>query len=257
MDIAINIDEKATALAVSAQDSKSAAVSIQVRTPREYEQASTFLRNVKVRAREIDEHRKYLKEPYLEGGRRIDEFFRQPLAFLADAEREAKRKMLGYEDEQRRLAAEEQRKLQEKARKEREALEAKARAAREKADAEAAEIKRKADEARAAGDLAQAVTLTNQADRIVEKSETKAITLESKAEQVAAPTVQAYIPPVEGISRRTVWKARVVDVSLVPREYLLVNEQMLAKVAQATKGSVAIPGVEFYSEQTLASARAR
>ena len=253
----IEKDEKATQLVRAASETKQQALSLLVRTPREYEQVSEFVSQVKAKQKEIDGYRTYLKEPYLEGGRRVDEFFKPPLNFLKEAEAAAKTKLLGYQEEQRRIAAEEQKKLEEKARKEREALEAKARQERERADAEAAEIKRKADEARQSGDLAQAVTLQHQATKLVEKSEAKAETLLSKASSVVAPKVEAYIPPVVGQSSRTIWKARVVDAALVPREYLVVNEKMLDQVAGATKGKLTVPGVEFFSEQIMSARAAR
>ena len=252
----ISKDEKAIALVQVASETRQQALALLVRSPHEYEQVSGFLSQVKAKANEIEGHRKYLKEPFIEGGRRVDEFFKPPLQFLKDAEKAAKDKLLGYESEQRRIAAEEQRRLEEKARKEREALEAKARVERERADAEAREIQHKADEARAAGDLAESVRLRNQADKIVEKSEAKAEAIQNKASAVVAPKVEAYIPPVVGQSSRTVWKSRVVDAKLVPDEYKVVDIAMLDKLAQATKGKVPVPGVEFYGEQIM-SARAK
>ena len=249
-------DEKATHLVQVAAETRQQALALQVRTPREYEQVSDFRKSVKARFNEIEGYRTYLKEPYLEGGRRVDEFFKPPLQALKEAEDKAKTVLLGYEAEQRHIAAEEQRKLEAEARKKREALEAKARAEREKADAEAAELKRKANEARAANDLAESVRLRNQADKIVEKSEAKASNIESKAEQIVAQKVEAYIPPVQGQYSRTVWKARIVDKKAVPEEYKIVDQSMLDKVAQAGKGQIPIAGVEFYSEQVMAG-RAR
>lgn len=252
IDADLTHDEKATQLIKVANDTKSQAIALQVRTPREYEQVSEFRKAVKAKYNEIEGYRTYLKEPYLEGGRRVDEFFKPALGSLKEAEDTAKQRLLGYEAEQRRIAAEEQRKLEEKARKEREALEAKARAEREKADREAAELKRKADEARAKNDLAEAVRLRNQADKIVEKSEVKAEAALSKASQVVAPKVEAYIPPVAGQYSKTVWKARIIDAKQVPEEYKIVDQSMLDKLAQATKGKVLVPGVEFYPEQKMA-----
>ena len=249
-------DQKALALAQVADETKIQALTLLVRSPHEYEQVSGFLSQVKAKANEIDGHRKYLKEPFLEGGRRVDEFFRAPLLRLKEAETEAKKKLLNYEAEQRRIAAEEQRRLEEKARREREALEAKARKEREEADAVAREIQCRADEARAAGDLAELVKLRNQTDKLMEKSEAKIQDLHRKVDLTFAPKVEAYIPPVVGQSSRTVWKARVVDAKLVPDEYKVVDIAMLDKLAQATKGKVPVAGVEFYSEQIM-SARAK
>lgn len=252
----ISQDAKATALVQVASETKAQALALLVRSPHEYEQVSAFLSVVKGKHKEIEGYRVYLKEDFLSGCRKIDDFFRPPLLFLKEAEQTAKDKLTAYETEQHRVAAEEQRKLEEEARKKREALEAKARAEREKADAEAREIQRKAAEARAAGDLAESVKLLNTANRIIEKSEVKAEAIQSKASAVVAPKVEAYIPPVVGQSSRTVWKARVVDASKVPREYLVVNEKMLDTVANETKGKVPISGVEFYAEQVM-SARAK
>jgi len=246
-------DEKSTQLARVASDTKTQALALAVRTPREYEQVSTFLSQIKGKQKEIDGHRVYLKEPYLEGGRRVDEFFRAPLQFLREAEAEAKKKLLGYESEQKRIAAEEQRKLEEKARKEREALETKARTEREEADRKAAELRRQAEEARAANDKATAALLASQANKIEEKSEARALAAETKAAQVVAPKVEVYIPPVVGQSSRTIWKARVLDAKAVPDEYKIVDEAMLNKFVQATKGKIAVPGVEFYPEEVLAA----
>lgn len=244
-------DEKATQLVQTATETRQKALSLQVRTPREYEQASEFRKAVKAKFNEIEGYRVYLKEPYIEGGRRVDEFFKPPLQFLKEAEDATKKLLLTYETEQERIAAEEQRRLEEKARKEREALEAKAREERKKADEAAAELKRKADAARAANDLAESILLQNQADKIVEKSEIKAEAIQSKAAQVVAPKVEPYIPPIVGQHTSIIWKARVVDAKLVPNEYKIVDESMLNKFAKATKGKVPVPGVEFYSEKNM------
>lgn len=76
------------------------------------------------------------------------------------------------------------------------------------------------------------------------------------AEAVAAAAIaQATVtvmPKVAGTSMREVWKAVVVDVSQLPREYMIVNQSMLDKMAQATKGAVPIPGVRF--EKTYVNA---
>ncbi len=244
-------DEKAYQLAKQAEETKQKALVLQVRTPREFEQVSEFRKSIKAKFNEIDGHRKHLKEPYLEGCRRVDEFFRAPLQFLKEAESNAKKQLINYENEQERIAREKQRKLEAEARKKREALEAKARAEREKADREAAELRRKEEEARKANDLAAAVKLRHEAEKIVEKSEVKAETALSKASEIVAPKVEAYIPPVTGQYTKTIWKARVTDAKAVPDEYKIVDQKMLDAFAQATKGKVAMTGVEFYAEKVM------
>ena len=240
-------DAKATHLVSVATEAREQALALVVRTPHEYEQVSEFRKSVKARYNEIEGYRTHLKEPFLEGGRRIDEFFRKPLQALKEAETSCKDRLLGYDNEQRRLAAEEQRRLDEKARKEREALEAKARAEREKADQAAAELRRQAEAASAA----ERVRLEAEARRVEERSEAKAQTMETKAAQVVAPEVHASIPLVAGQYIKTVWKARVVDKKAVPDEYKVVDQGMLDKMAQATKGAVPVPGVEWYEERVM------
>ena len=90
---------------------------------------------------------------------------------------------------------------------------------------EAEELAALSAEAEAAGDSATA------AEAVVEAA-------------MAGATV-TVMPKVKGTAMREVWKAVVVDVAQVPREYMIVNQSMLDKIAQATKGAVPIPGVKF------------
>lgn len=62
-------------------------------------------------------------------------------------------------------------------------------------------------------------------------------------------SVVAAVPKVAGVSYREVWKHRIVDEALIPREYLIVNESAIGKVIAATKGAVKIPGVEVVVER--------
>ncbi len=65
---------------------------------------------------------------------------------------------------------------------------------------------------------------------------------------------------VSGVVTKEVWKARVIDVALVPDKYItrtVSSAQMsvLHAIAKATKGPSDIPGVEFYRDiQVAASA---
>ena len=60
------------------------------------------------------------------------------------------------------------------------------------------------------------------------------------------------VPKVEGVSYRDVWKFRIVNQDIIPREYLVVDEQKLGALARSMKGSMRIPGVEFFSEKSTA-----
>lgn len=106
------------------------------------------------------------------------------------------------------------------------------------------EAQRKADE--------EAAKLERQAIRAANKGdEEKATELQTRAAMKSAE-VNYVTPKAAGVSVREVWKFRITDLNQVPREYLMVNEVMLSRVAGATKGALKIPGVEIYSEKSLA-----
>lgn len=68
------------------------------------------------------------------------------------------------------------------------------------------------------------------------------------------------VPPVilpkpeatKGVSYREVWKFRITNVNIIPREYLAVDEQKIGGVVRSLKENASIPGVEVYSEKSVA-----
>jgi hypothetical protein len=52
---------------------------------------------------------------------------------------------------------------------------------------------------------------------------------------------------------RKVWKYRITDVNLIPRDYMQPNETMIGQIVRAGKDTTRIPGVEVYFEETLAA----
>lgn len=170
-----------------------------------------------------------------------------------------KRAISAYDTDIARQAEAERRRLQaiadEQARKEREKAEAEARKQREKE----ADERRKAEDARRAAEAANAEERARLL-REAEKAELKAAAAAAKAEEkienaatITAPCVQFAVPVTrqEGESQRVIWKARVTNQALVPREYMIVNERALDGIAKATKGALSLPGVEFYSESQI------
>lgn len=188
-----------------------------------YQIAAEDLKKIKVKAQEIEEWRKSVTVPLDTAKKRIMDFVRYPLERLAKAEGIIKQAMLSFQQEQDRLRREQEEKLRKKAEEEearkRKALEEKAKAAEAKGDIEKAE------------------------------------TLREKAEEVyiPAPIVPDQTPKVQGISTRTIWRYRVIDFNKIPRDYLIPNDKLLSDFATATKGKVPIEGIEFYSEDILAS----
>jgi hypothetical protein len=72
----------------------------------------------------------------------------------------------------------------------------------------------------------------------------------AQAEAVeAAPVILPPAPArVKGEYEVTLWHARVVNPSEVPREWCAPNQAGLDALAKATKGTVQVRGVEFWSE---------
>lgn len=70
---------------------------------------------------------------------------------------------------------------------------------------------------------------------------------------ISAPVVVEPVKVAASVKTQTVlqtrWKARVVNPSLVPDEYWVLDEQKIGAVARATKGLIKIPGVEIFSER--------
>jgi vacuolar-type H+-ATPase subunit I/STV1 len=62
--------------------------------------------------------------------------------------------------------------------------------------------------------------------------------------------LQKATPKLEGGPvYRTVWKFRIVDLNLIPRQYLIPDEVKIGGVVRALKGDCNIPGVEVYQER--------
>lgn len=190
----------------------------------DYDSAATILQAVKARAKEIDGQRKEITKPLDEAKKNVMNLFSKPLELLANAESFLKRKMIDYTTEQERKAREEQIRLQKLA------------------DQEAARQKKILDEkiarAEASGKTEKAEELQMQKEMVI---------------PITAPAVAPQVETPKGVSYRDKWTAQIVDVNLVPREYLIPNQSALDKVAQATKGSIQIAGVKFNCEKVLAS----
>jgi hypothetical protein len=114
-------------------------------------------------------------------------------------------------------------------------------AIRRKAEAELAEKQRQAADDQA---LAEAEELVRQGEHALAEA-----LLQQQAEApkpvVALPKVT---PKLEGFSKRTVWRFRVENAELVPREYMRVDEIKIGGVVRALKDKTKIPGIKVYPE---------
>lgn len=185
----------------------------------EYNTAGEHLKSVKNATKQLDDLRMSMTKPLDESKKRIMDFFRKPQDILTVAEGALKRSMLAYQQEQERKRREEEARLQEKARREAERLAARA----EKADAN--------------GNAEKAAILRQ----------------EAQEKEMAAPVVESRVEKVAGVSTKKVWKFEIINEDLIPREYMTPDEARIGKVVRATTGTMQIPGVRIYSEDTLAA----
>lgn len=203
-----------------------------ISTQETYANAGEDLRAIKSKSKELDDLRKSLTKPLDESKKRIMEFFNRPLDFLAKAESAVKSAMLKYQQAQEAIRRAEEKRLADIQRKAAEELERQAREAEEKAG------KLKSAKAKEAAEL-----------KAKELREKAAVT------EAIAPAVESKVEAVAGISTRTIWRFRIVDVNKIPREYMIPDEKLIDSFGKATRGQKKIEGVEFYSDEIISARR--
>ncbi len=92
-------------------------------------------------------------------------------------------------------------------------------------------------------------------EEIRRQEEQKKLDKLAKKNGLPAPVIPTKVEKVTGVKTKTLWRFRIKDEKKIPREYLIPNEKMLGQLAEATKGSLEIPGVEFYPEEIIAATR--
>lgn len=193
-----------------------------IETDEQCNEASAILSEIKKRSKELDDQRKSITKPLDDAKKQIMDLFRHPLDLLSRAENHLKNLILNYTTEKERKAREEAERLRKlaeaEAEKERKRLEAQMKKAEEK------------------GKLEKVEELKAKVEEVVNTP-------------IIVPTVEVEKP--KGISYREKWYAEVVDFKVLPDEYKIPNQQALDKVAQATKGTIQIPGVIFKKEQIV------
>lgn len=192
-----------------------------------YEAGGEDLRQVKALRKKLDDERKRIKEPFLEGTRRVDAFFKRPLDMLDQAAAVINRCMVDYSAAQRRIALEAQRKA-----------EAEAAAARKQAEAEARALA--------------------EAGKAEEAQQVMAI-----AEMAVAPAAPVAVPKAAGVHLRKTYSAEVTNlVELVEfvaanhkanpavLKYLEPNLSVLNKLAVALKEDYNVPGTRAVASES-------
>jgi len=100
----------------------------------------------------------------------------------------------------------------------------------------------------------EAEKLQKRAEKAAEKGQTeKAEQLQEQAQQVqmVTPVVQSNVPKVEGMVKRKIWKFKIVDKGLIPREYMMPDEVKIGAVVRAMKSGTDIPGIQAYEDLVI------
>ena len=142
---------------------------------------------------------------------------------LDEAERMVKRGMSDFDLAQEKIRLTEQRRLEEIARKEAE--------------------ERALMDAIAAEEDAQRNGATK------EEAQQESAAIISQPIYVAPVVLQKETPKVQGLSFRTIWKARIVNEALIPRQFMSVDMVKINGVVRSLKGQHGIPGIEAYEER--------
>jgi len=116
---------------------------------------------------------------------------------------------------------------------------------RDKIKSYRAEVERKRQEAEETNRMAQEV-----ARRQAEQSGTGEFTVDLTPVEVPEVARRVYTG-MGSTSTQKVYKWEVVDLSLVPRDYLIPNAALIGNVVRASKGTISIPGIKIYSEDAI------
>lgn len=184
--------------------------------------ACEFGKEINGKIKKIEELKKSLTDPINQSLKRIRAMFAPAEEAGEKVLRKIKDAHNAYVMEEHRKARAEEARLEEFARK------------------EAAEMKERAKDEAFAGNTEAAQELEQQA----------AVT------ETMTPIVSANIKKVEAVAMKTYWSAEVVDLNLVPREFMVVDMPKLNALARATKGPSSIPGVKFVGKQDSSFGRA-
>lgn len=227
-NLAVKIAPSSAPLAKETNEIVTQAENLKIQNQDHYKEAANDLMRIKGVLKKIDE----TFDPIISDAHKTHKSACDAKKSLTDpltkAEKNIKKAMIDYDDEQEQIA----KKLEEKLQKE--------------AEAKAAEKKQalldQADLAIELGADDTAEELLNQADTV----------------QSMTPLVSANTVSVGGIAKKKTWKAKVVNEKAVPAyfgdfEIRKVDQGILNKIAQMTSGTAKIPGIEFYEERGISA----
>lgn len=242
------------ALTTRAQQALAFIESFAVDSNESYELAADELKAIKARAKSLEDQRTGITGPINTALRGINALFKAPGDLLERAEGILKTKMIAWQREQERVAAEARRQAEEAAAAERRRLEEEAAARQREAQAQAAA----AAKAQAEGDAQAASLATANAQRAAAEAQAAATT----AQVVVAPVVPIAAPRAKGISTSTKIDFEVINVlqlveHIVKHPELIhlvsVDEKRLRAYTRGLGLACALPGVRVYETSFMAA----
>ena len=189
----------------------------------EYDVASETRARIRAMAKSIEAKRVEITRPMNESLDAVNALFKKPLSILKEAEKKLAENILEFQKEQERIRQAQEDRLRREE-------EARAKAERDKLllRAQKAEDKGKSE----------------RAEELIAKAGGVAV-----APVMVARTFEKNV----GFKTRKVWKHEIVDINLVPRRFMIVDEVELrvAYMAAIASGGadVSIPGVRIYQEE--------
>lgn len=188
---AVEIVQQATAWARSIQV-------VEIQTAEQAEQANTLFRELNGYIKEIETARTRTKEPFLQKGREVDGYFKQPQNDLSNLKAKIEQAIRVYKAKTEAARIAEQNRLNKEAADRQRKIEDAAQAERDKAE------KLRQDALKAENE-AEAAKLRAQADKADQRAETK----QEKASLVIASVAQSAAPRLDGTSVRQNWKCQI------------------------------------------------
>lgn len=69
------------------------------------------------------------------------------------------------------------------------------------------------------------------------------------------PIVEKFVPKQPGLAMTTIWRWRLKDINLVPRQFLIINEVALNAHVKNLKERSNVPGIEVYETHNMKGVR--
>jgi len=208
-----------------------------------YENVAEIRQVVNSKIKELNKERKTITDPLNVAKNKIIALFKKPITMCEEVISVCDSKLVEWTDKQEKLRKEQQEKLDRQAEKEREKREEEERKWQEKEDANRAEADRLLKEGREE----EARKANAEAEKAAAKVEEKQV----KAAEIIAPVIAPKVEKVKGVHFTEKFSGEVTDFSILSDDYKIVDQSKLNKVIQATKGTLAIPGVKIKVEKIV------